>query len=82
MCSSIALGVILRDNQEHTPEGFQSAIDVNLNGTMRMCYAAKSLLQHSYGCVINTASMLSFLEVDLYLPTAPVREGSCNSPKV
>ena len=53
-------GVILRDNQEHTPEGFQSAIDVNLNGTMRMCYAAKSLLQHSYGCVINTASMLSF----------------------
>ena len=53
-------GVILRDNQEHTPEGFHSAIDVNLNGTMRMCYAAKSLLQQSYGCVINTASMLSF----------------------
>ncbi len=53
-------GIILRDNQEHTVEGFERGIDVNLLGTMRMCYAAKQLLAASNGCVINTASMLSF----------------------
>ena len=53
-------GVILRDNQEHTVAGFEEAIDINLHGTMRMCYAARKLLQESQGCVINTASMLSY----------------------
>lgn len=53
-------GTILRDGMEHTAEGFERAVDVNLHGTMRMCYAAKELLTQSQGCVINTASMLSF----------------------
>ena len=53
-------GTILRDGKEHTVEGFEQALDVNLHGTMRMCYAAKELLTESQGCVINTASMLSF----------------------
>jgi NAD(P)-dependent dehydrogenase (short-subunit alcohol dehydrogenase family) len=53
-------GVILRDGQEFSPEGFEQVIDVNLHGTMRMCYACNELLASSRGCVLNIASMLSF----------------------
>ena len=67
-------GVILRDNQEHTAEGFEKALDVNLNGTMRMCYAAKQLLTASQGCVINTASMLSFFGSG-YVPAYSASKG-------
>src|SRR5262245_38392192 len=55
-----AAGMILRDNQEFTPEYFAHVVDVNLNGTMRVCVAAKDVLFASRGCVINIASMLSF----------------------
>src|SRR6185295_19150618 len=37
--------IILRDGQEFTVEGFQKVIDVNLTGTMRLCVAAKPLLE-------------------------------------
>ena len=67
-------GVILRANQEHTAEGFEKALDVNLNGTMRMCYAAKQLLTASQGCVINTASMLSFFGSG-YVPAYSASKG-------
>lgn len=53
-------GIILRDDAEHDPEGFLKVIDVNLNGTMRCCYAARTLLQQADGCIVNLASMLSF----------------------
>jgi NAD(P)-dependent dehydrogenase (short-subunit alcohol dehydrogenase family) len=53
-------GVILRDRQEFTPDGFEQVVDVNLHGTMRMCYACHDLLVASRGCVLNVASMLSF----------------------
>ncbi len=59
-CLINCAGTILRDGREHEPAGFQQVIDVNLNGTMRMCAACKPLLEQSGGCVINIASMLTF----------------------
>lgn len=53
-------GTILRDNKEFTIEGFQKVIDVNLTGTMRMCVAAKPLLEKRSGSIVNTASIWSF----------------------
>ena len=53
-------GTILRDGREHDPADFARVIDVNLNGTMRVCAACRPLLAASRGCVINIASMLSF----------------------
>jgi len=34
---------------------------VNLNGTMRLCAAARPLLARTQGCIVNTASVLSYL---------------------
>ena len=53
-------GIIRRGGAEHDPAGFAEVLDVNLTGTMRLCTAARPLLQTSRGCVLNTASMLSF----------------------
>jgi NAD(P)-dependent dehydrogenase (short-subunit alcohol dehydrogenase family) len=53
-------GIILRDGQEFTIAGFQKVIDVNLTGTMRMCMAAKPLLEKQGGAIVNTASIWSF----------------------
>lgn len=53
-------GIILRDGQEFTVEGFQKVIDVNLTGTMRLCLAAHPLLKQSGGSIVNTASVWSF----------------------
>ena len=53
-------GIILRDGKEFTVEGFQQVIDVNLTGTMRMCVAARPLLEKQGGTIINTASVWSF----------------------
>ena len=53
-------GIILRDGKEFTVEGFQQVIDVNLTGTMRMCVAAKPLLEKQGGAIVNTASVWSF----------------------
>ncbi len=53
-------GTILRDGQEFTIQGFQKVIDVNLTGTMRMCVAARPLLEKQGGAIVNTASVWSF----------------------
>ena len=53
-------GIILRDGQEFTVAGFQKVIDVNLTGTMRLCVAAKPLLEKQSGAIVNTASVWSF----------------------
>ena len=45
---------------EHEPEAFARTIDINLNGTMRVCAAAREGLKARGGCIVNTASMLSF----------------------
>jgi NAD(P)-dependent dehydrogenase (short-subunit alcohol dehydrogenase family) len=52
-------GIIKRE-LEHDPEVFQEVINVNLNGTMRACSAARDLLKETNGSIINIASMLTF----------------------
>lgn len=54
-----AAGVIRRD-AEHDPVAFADVIDINLNGTMRACAAAKQKLAAKGGAVVNLASMLTF----------------------
>lgn len=55
-----AAGVIRRWD-EHKPDVFADVMDINLNGAMRLCSAAKPLLEKSeHASVVNVASMLSF----------------------
>ncbi len=51
---------IIQRGIEHEPEAFARTIDINLNGTLRVCAAARPGLKARRGCIINTASMLSF----------------------
>jgi NAD(P)-dependent dehydrogenase (short-subunit alcohol dehydrogenase family) len=51
---------VIRRAAEHDPAVFAEVIDINLNGTMRVCAAARAGLKERRGCIINTASMLSF----------------------
>ena len=51
---------IIQRNVEHDPEVFAQTVDINLNGTMRACAAAREGLKARRGCIVNTASMLSF----------------------
>jgi NAD(P)-dependent dehydrogenase (short-subunit alcohol dehydrogenase family) len=51
---------VIRRGDEHRPEIFDAVVDINLGGTMRTCSAARPLLARSRGCIVNTASMLSF----------------------
>jgi NAD(P)-dependent dehydrogenase (short-subunit alcohol dehydrogenase family) len=52
-------GTILRRGREFDPVNFAKVIDVNLQGTMRMCSAFQPLLFQSRGCVVNVASLYS-----------------------
>jgi NAD(P)-dependent dehydrogenase (short-subunit alcohol dehydrogenase family) len=51
---------VLRRGSEHKPDVFADVLDINLNGTMRVCTAARAGLAARRGCIVNTASMLSF----------------------
>lgn len=52
---------IIRRGDEHDPEVFAQVVDINLNGTMRICAAARPLLSAGgAGAIVNLASMLSF----------------------
>jgi len=51
---------MIRRGEELDPAVFEQVLDVNLNGTMRMCSAARPLLAASAGSIVNLASMLSF----------------------
>jgi NAD(P)-dependent dehydrogenase (short-subunit alcohol dehydrogenase family) len=51
---------IIRRGAEHDPAVFAQTIDINLTGTMRVCAAARPALAARRGCIVNTASMLSF----------------------
>ncbi|MEY4749691.1 MAG: 2-dehydro-3-deoxy-D-gluconate 5-dehydrogenase [Pseudomonadota bacterium] len=51
---------VIRRGAEHDPAAFAETVDINLNGTMRVCAAARPGLAARRGCIINTASMLSF----------------------
>ena len=51
---------IIRRGAEHDIAVFQQVLAVNLEGTMRVCSAARTRLAATRGCIVNTASMLSF----------------------
>tara|TARA_R110001599_G_scaffold62921_3_gene175207 strand:- start:16867 stop:17565 length:699 start_codon:yes stop_codon:yes gene_type:complete len=53
-------GVLRRGGEEFAPEAFADVVDINLNGTQRCCSAAHAALKEAGGCIINTASMLTF----------------------
>jgi NAD(P)-dependent dehydrogenase (short-subunit alcohol dehydrogenase family) len=50
----------IRRGEEHDPEVFARVVAVNLTGTMRLCALCRPLLAARAGCIVNTASMLSF----------------------
>ena len=58
-------GMIRRANAEHDPVEFERVINVNLNGTQRLCALARPLLKQTAdkkgGSIVNTASMRSFM---------------------
>lgn len=56
-----------RGAAEFEEEGFLQTLEINLNGTMRCCYAARDLLARSQGCIVNLGSVMSFFGS----PTAP-----------
>jgi NAD(P)-dependent dehydrogenase (short-subunit alcohol dehydrogenase family) len=51
---------IIRRGEELDPDVFAQVVDINLNGSMRVAAAARSLLARQGGTITNTASMLSF----------------------
>ena len=51
---------VIRRNDELDPDVFADVVDVNLNGSMRVCAAARPRLAEAAGTIVNTASMLSF----------------------
>ena len=51
---------VIRRGAEHDPAVFEQVLAINLTGTMRLCAAARPLLKQAKGCIVNTASMLSF----------------------
>ncbi len=53
-------GLLRRGGVEFSEATFLDVLDTNLSGTMRLCLACRPLLAKSHGCIVNTASMLSF----------------------
>jgi NAD(P)-dependent dehydrogenase (short-subunit alcohol dehydrogenase family) len=51
---------VLKRGAELDPAVFADVVDINLNGTLRTCAAARDKLRAAGGCIVNTASMLSF----------------------
>ncbi len=51
---------VIRRGAEHDPDVFADVLNINLTGTMRLCTAARPGLAARKGCIVNTASMLSF----------------------
>ena len=51
---------VIRRVEEHQLDVFEKVLSINLTGTMRVCTASRAKLAENKGCVVNTASMLSF----------------------
>lgn len=51
---------IIKRGVEHDPVEFAKVLDVNLNGTMRVCAAARSKLAASRGAIVMIGSVMSF----------------------
>jgi NAD(P)-dependent dehydrogenase (short-subunit alcohol dehydrogenase family) len=56
---------IIRRSAEYDLETFAQVVDVNLNGTMRLCSACRPLLAEKGGAIVNVASMLTFFGAGL-----------------
>jgi len=56
-----------RGAAEFEEEGFLQTLEINLNGSMRCCYAARELLARTSGSIVNLCSVMSFFGS----PTAP-----------
>ena len=56
---STAPGVILR-GAEHDPAVFETVLDINLNGAMRICAAGSAAPGRERRAIVNIASMLAF----------------------
>ena len=54
-----AAGIIRRE-EEFDQDVFAKVIDINLNGTMRVCTASRTALAKRSGSIINIASMLTY----------------------
>lgn len=61
-----------RGAAEFEEEGFLQTLEINLNGSMRCCYAARELLAREGGAIVNLASVMSFFGS----PTAPAYAAS------
>ena len=64
---------IIKRGEEHDVEVFQRVLEVNLTGTMRVCSAVRSRLKATRGCIVNTASMLTFFGGGLCPAMRPAR---------
>lgn len=51
---------VIRRGAELDPDVFDQVVDINLNGSMRVCAAARPRLAETRGTIVNTASMLAF----------------------
>lgn len=51
---------VIRRGDELEPDVFADVVDINLNGSMRICAAARPRLAETGGTIVNTASMLAF----------------------
>jgi len=51
---------VIRRGDELDPAVFVDVVDINLNGSMRACAAARTRLAAAGGTIVNTASMLAF----------------------
>jgi NAD(P)-dependent dehydrogenase (short-subunit alcohol dehydrogenase family) len=51
---------VIRRVEEHQLDVFEKVLSINLTGTMRVCTASRAKLAETNGCIVNTASMLSF----------------------
>lgn len=51
---------VIRRGDELEPDVFADVVDINLNGSMRICAAARPRLAEAGGTIVNTASMLAF----------------------
>lgn len=51
---------VIRRSDELEPDVFADVVDINLNGSMRICAAARPRLAEAGGTIVNTASMLAF----------------------
>ena len=55
-----AAGIIKHEGREHTVEGFEQVMNVNLNGTFMACTLFRDALAKTQGSIVNFASMWSY----------------------